>query len=463
MSEKKNVMRGLEKAGAVGASATLLGGAGSALLLALAASPAGAAATWTVDTLADGAATASDCTTPVVGSCSLRDALAAAAVGDAITFSPTLFTGGAGTITLTEGELVNAGVDVIGPGADLLTVDAAANGRVFNVVPAPSGTTISGVTLTNGLLTGGDGGGAIMAETGTLTVRESVLTGNVGAFAGGAIVASSLVLVDSTVSDNSSTYFGGGIAVIEQLFVTGSTIADNSSVILGGGVAVFSENASATVIDSTVSGNTAASGGGLGGYSVTGTVTIANSTFFDNSAIYGGGAIALNVPIAEISMSTITGNSSDGTDPFYSGGGLKVGFDGSTALTLTGTVIAGNTSGVGGTPDLIVGASVADAVTVTANDSFIGSGVTPNVTFAGSGLLRGDVPMLGALADNGGPTLTMLPLVGSPLIDAGPTTVPAFPGNDFDQRGPGFARVLGPRSDIGAVEVPPPAAPVFTG
>lgn len=146
----EKVSKGLMKVGAVGASATLLGGAGSALLLALAASPAGATTTWTVDTLADGAPNASDCTTPVADSCSLRDALAAAAVGDAISFSPALFAAGAGTLTLTNGQLVNNGVDVLGPGANLLTIDAAAASRIFELSSSPAGTTISGVTLVNG-------------------------------------------------------------------------------------------------------------------------------------------------------------------------------------------------------------------------------------------------------------------------------------------------------------------------
>ncbi|HEY3672950.1 MAG TPA: choice-of-anchor Q domain-containing protein, partial [Acidimicrobiia bacterium] len=62
-------------------------------------------------------------------------------------------------------------------------------------------------------------------------------------------------------------------------------------------------------------------------------------------------------------------------------------------------------------------------------------------------------------------------LTGSPAIDAGPDPVPDFPGNEFDQRGEGFARVVGTKSDIGAFEVQPPAAapesilitPKFTG
>ncbi len=56
-------------------------------------------------------------------------------------------------------------------------------------------------------------------------------------------------------------------------------------------------------------------------------------------------------------------------------------------------------------------------------------------------------PKLGPLANNGGPTLTMALLPGSPAIDAGNTSLaPAS-----DQRG--FRRPAGLAADIGAYEV----------
>jgi VCBS repeat-containing protein len=69
------------------------------------------------------------------------------------------------------------------------------------------------------------------------------------------------------------------------------------------------------------------------------------------------------------------------------------------------------------------------------------------------------------LQDNGGPTLTHTPLVGSLAIDAGdnsvlPTDTQDLDGDGdteepipFDQRGDGFNRVVGDAVDIGAVEV----------
>jgi hypothetical protein len=61
--------------------------------------------------------------------------------------------------------------------------------------------------------------------------------------------------------------------------------------------------------------------------------------------------------------------------------------------------------------------------------------------------------MLGHLQDNGGPAFTHELLAGSPAVDAGD---PAFtPPPDYDQRGPGFDRVVNDRIDIGSFEVQP--------
>src|SRR5205823_3549799 len=89
-----------------------------------------------------------------------------------------------------------------------------------------------------------------------------------------------------------------------------------------------------------------------------------------------------------------------------------------------------------------------------------------------SGFDRTDVrnvgPLLDALKDNGGPTKTMALLPGSPAIDAGDNKDTP----EFDQRGPGFPRIVNDIIDIGAFEVQAPsvsklllsvASPVIAG
>src|SRR5206468_10890849 len=78
----------------------------------------------------------------------------------------------------------------------------------------------------------------------------------------------------------------------------------------------------------------------------------------------------------------------------------------------------------------------------------------------GPGDLLNVDPMLGPLQDNGGPTFTHELLTGSPGIDTGD---PSFtPPPDYDQRGPGFDRVVNGRIDIGAFEVQAGATPTPT-
>jgi hypothetical protein len=69
--------------------------------------------------------------------------------------------------------------------------------------------------------------------------------------------------------------------------------------------------------------------------------------------------------------------------------------------------------------------------------------------FTNVGSLNDTDPKLGPLAENGGPTLTMALLAGSPAIDAGDT--PAAPPTD--QRG--VPRPFGVAADIGAYEYAP--------
>ena len=75
--------------------------------------------------------------------------------------------------------------------------------------------------------------------------------------------------------------------------------------------------------------------------------------------------------------------------------------------------------------------------------------------WVGTDLLNVD-PKLGPLQDNGGPTLTMALLPGSPAIDAGSNDL-IPPGVLYDQRGPGFQRIVNGTVDIGAYEFLPAA------
>jgi hypothetical protein len=76
-------------------------------------------------------------------------------------------------------------------------------------------------------------------------------------------------------------------------------------------------------------------------------------------------------------------------------------------------------------------------------------------------------PLLGPLGDNGGPTPTLLPLTGSPLINAIPLAdcqADGAAGITTDQRG--LPRPAETGCEIGSVELQPPPIvlePTFTG
>ncbi len=99
------------------------------------------------------------------------------------------------------------------------------------------------------------------------------------------------------------------------------------------------------------------------------------------------------------------------------------------------------------------------------NSQIAALGPVPNAPTASYQLITGVDPKLGPLQANGGPTLTMAPLPGSPVINAGSAPFESIP---TDQRGmtrdyvlPGYPSP-GDGSDLGAVEIHPATLTVNT-
>jgi len=362
---------------------------------------------------------------------------------------------------------------ITGPGQDLLTIDAGdgtnnlpgdGDGvRIFDIddgTGAEIDVELIGLTLTGGDIVGslGDGGGAIRSLE-NLTLTGSTVSGNSTtgtlAYGGGIFAGGDLALTDSTISGNTTaglSAYGGGIFAEGDVTLTQSTVSENSTtgdVSIGGGI--FARGA-VTLTQSTVSGNsTSRSSAGAGGIFASGAVTLTQSTVSGNSTTgsdaHGGGISSVGA--VTLTHSTVSGNSTSGS-PADGGGIFAFG-----AVALTHSIVAGNTAGVSG-PDLRpgtgtptvnysligdnAGTSLVEAQTADAGGNLIGSA-------AGSGIID---PLLAPLADNGGPTETHAPQVGSPAIDMGDTGFTSPP--DYDQRGFAFDRVVGGRIDIGAVE-----------
>jgi len=507
-TERRSIAR---RGGAIGSGALLITGSAAALLTAFAGS-AGASTTITVDSNGDGIAVAANCTDVTPGNCTLRDAALAALDGDTITFAPAI-----SNITLTEGTINTQAVAITGPGAAGLTITtASASEYDLFYIGGTGNAVISGLTITNNRVesanTGkftldsvtisgstGDYGGALYAgndgeleivdshfdgnsarddggavyiyNANDATVSGSTFTNNQAAGTGGAISsdnADNVTITDCTITGNTAMDDGGGVS----LYITGSLISITDTTIdanvadrWGGGLNVRTGGGVTVNIDnSTVSNNSATASGGILFNDTDITATINNSTISANSAtLYGGGGIYISEGSSlTVNQSTISANSSASTSPDTGGGGIALG-DNTSVVTLSGSIVSGNTSGLVGTEDIGLYSSLdSDTGSITATNSLIGE-VDSRITVNGTNNVTSTNPMLGALADNGGSTMTMAPLAGSPAIDSGPNPVASFTGNGSDQRGAPWVRVYNGTSDIGAVEVQPdPNAPTTT-
>jgi hypothetical protein len=402
---------------------------------------------------------------------SLRDAvgIADAATGPVtIAFDPTVF-GKFQTIVLTGSTLsltnAVAPAAIDGPAAG---VAISGNGlvEVFSVSPGAV-VALSNVTITDGA-TGGNGGGlsnAGYASLSHVTVSDSVANGLVSN-GGGIENDGTLSLIDSVITGNAAVNGdGGGLNNTGELTASGTTISGNSA-LNGGGVGNYGYG-TAAFLDSTISGNSAVvTGGGIQNY---GSLTLASSTVSGNSANYGGGlyngvSYDSSTGSAALTNCTVADNSasSDGggiinryscnltlSDSTLSRNAAAYygGVDNSGTTTVANSIIAGNIG-----TDSSDGQDVNGAFTSKGHnligESDGGTGwVSSDYTGTVASPLAAELSLLGNFK---GPTQTLVPLTGSPALGHGAT--PLIPsGVTTDQRGD--PRVVGGKVDIGSVEV----------
>ena len=191
---------------------------------------------------------------------SLREAIANAVSGSTIQFDPSI----AGqTIVLTSGQLVveQAELTIEGPATAGMIINGNSESAVFFVGNgATTRTTFRNLTLTNGQAEGG--GGAIRSSGRNLTLDHVLVTGN------------------RAVTSGVSEGHGGAISTSGVLSVVNSTISGNSADVDGGGID-GSAGSSIIIVNSTIVGNSAATGGGI---SSDGPVQLRNSIVAGNSA-----------------------------------------------------------------------------------------------------------------------------------------------------------------------------------
>jgi hypothetical protein len=411
-----------------------------------------------------------------------------------------------GSVCVGNFVLPDGGVTLEGAGSGA-TLDGGSAGPVLSGT-LTGNTAIRNLTFQNGTTEGSGGAISLNART-TVSIDNSRFFGNSAVEHGGAVAIipdnglPTVLISGSTFGTatapntaggsggavfivgqfqlqqnefvGNSARAGGGIAVsgsgqIHQNVVAGNTARSN-----GGGVEISvsggDEDAEFAVIEftaNTVAGNTAGQGpcddcqGGGIFATGSGMLIISGSTFSGNSAVYEGGAAFLQLDIDSIINTTVSGNTAGSiggisvagraaflnttitgnraTDPGASGAGLETGSEDPNAITLKNSLLSDNLNLAGtlqncsGTLPTSEGHNLEDGDTCGLN------------SVTGDGDLINTNPLLGPLADNGGPTRTHALLEDSPAIDmADDVDCPAL-----DQRG--TPRPRGDACDIGSFE-----------
>jgi hypothetical protein len=339
------------------------------------------------------------------------------------------------------------------------------------------------------------GGGALYAQGGIVTIRNSQFVGNRGGN-GGAIgnLQARFTIEDTLFSGNTTNAHvgdggNGGAIYIDgsgggALVVRRSRFENNVATWIGGAfhTYLYANGTGMTIEDSTFQGNrTERNGGAI--YHQNGTLTIARSTFASNTTRGQGGALwLLEASTTSISNSTFSGNSATGIPPNngssglggailinaasgvtishttiannhadWVGGGITGGMSNGSSTTLRGTIVANNTAANGGNPWNIAHNCSSQLQDGGGNLQFPthanpGDPNDPNCTAV---IAIGD-PMLGPLASNGGYTQTRALPPGSPARNRVTT---GCPPPTSDQRG--LARPQGAACDAGAYEAAP--------
>jgi hypothetical protein len=418
-------------------------------------------------------------------SCTEAALEAALAVGGVVTFQC-----GAAPFTLTVTGQKDIKTDTVLDGGGLVTLSGGGATRILHVASAwdqvAPHVTVQRLSLVDGFTKDApntkettQGGAAIFRDGGSLDVIDCHFANNHAAdtgqdVSGGAITSQGVgntVVVGSTFSNNRASNggaignLGNGFTVVNSSFdgnaatgtdgnpgnggnggaivfdgakttmsICGSTFTNNSAGAQGGAVFRVAYSAEPTIIDrSTFDSNQSDLAVGLAGalYLQNTTIAMTATTLSGNRAHYGGGLWIGQSAVAQITNVTIANNVAD------QGGGVWVANE--VTGTLLNCTLSGNAVTPGGYAPGVFGGSPSLAF---ANCIFEGGGCKnkplgsagPNVQYPDSKAPCTDNvtiadPQLAPLADNGGPTRTMAPAAGSPVIHQG-TGCPAT-----DQRG----------------------------
>ena len=369
-----------------------------------------AAGPFTVNSLADtpDAAPGNGICADANGACTLRAALSEA---DSLLGEETINFSVTGTINLTGPLPFISSVMIEGPGSSLLTVrrDTGGDYRIFNVGLVFS--SISGLTISNGRTPDSVGdatapsGGGILHNSGLLSLRDVVITGNAtgnggnsitpiggwGGFGAGIFSSGTLEMTDCVISNNTTGNGGNGV----QFGGSG-----------GRGAGIYSAAGTVTMNNVTITNNhTGTSGGPNGGNTGEGggmwlggesanlrNVTITNNTTPDNASIggdSGGGAgIFILQGIVTLTNSNVNNNHTGNINPasFAATSGRGGGINNNGILTVVNSLISGNTTGDSSPGANSTGGGISNNGTLTVINSTVSGNSTGTGPSMGGGI-----------------------------------------------------------------------------
>ena len=291
----------------------------------------------------------------------------------------------------------------------------------------------------NGDVAGGAGGaGGAIYSTGTLIITDTTLQSNDAGRGGSAGPATAF---DGANGGDGGAIYSTGSLTVARVTLDGNNAGDGGaggfSGVAGAGGAgggIYQSGGDLTVDSSTLSANTAGSGestaGGAALYAMT-MGTIVNSTISGNSADENGALHAAAGSTLTLSHSTVVDNTAPGLEG---------------TLSVRNTIVLGNTSDGMNYGDC-AGSVTSDGFNLVGAGTGCPSGAAGDQTTASADAL---VTVLDVLSDNGGPTQTHLVPPTSPALDNGVCTDSGGMTVSVDQRG--APRPGGAECEVGAYE-----------
>ncbi len=292
------------------------------------------------------------------------------------------------------GNSVQLTLDASTVSANAASASLTATGGGIDIDGASALSVLNGCVIEGNVANAGPSsfasGGGIHTNTATLTVDVSVIRAN-----------------EATDINSGGSAYGGGIAANSTAYtVTDSEISGNAATAgpqfaFGGGMDIEYASADSEIVDSTITGNSATADPSSG-------------------AAYGGGVSVDSTPsgIKEtLANDTIAGNNVAASGS--GGGGVDV-YMNTGQVVVQNSIVAANQDGGASAPDCV--GSFGGSLT-SGGYNLIGDSTGCNFgNSSGDQIGTGSAPidpLLGALANNGGTTLTMGLLIKSPAVDAG--------------------------------------------